>query len=117
MTYLDLLAALEGVVKAARKDSSDLLSELQAVVHRAVIGYGRGRAARRLRAQEQRQPTVTQAPQAAGRQSNQPAVARQAEPTLSADRSREKTQQARNGPQLKASASRARPCSSGPLIL
>ena len=89
MTYLDLLAALEGVVKAARKDSSDLLSELQAVVHRAVIGYGRGRAARRLRAQEQRQPTVTQAPQAAGRQSNQPAVARQAEPTFCRPVSRE----------------------------
>eukprot|EP00439_Symbiodinium_sp_Y106_P018821 s3194_g2.t1 len=78
-----------GVVKAARKDSSDLLSELQAVVHRAVIGYGRGRAARRLRAQEQRQPTVTQAPQAAGRQSNQPAVARQVEPTFCRPVSRE----------------------------
>ena len=77
----DLLAALEKVVKAARKDPSDLLSELQAVVHRAVVGYGKGRAARRLRAQEQSQPAV-QARPAAGSQGSQLAAARKVEPSF-----------------------------------
>ena len=77
----DLLVALEKVVKAARKDPSDLLSELQAVVHRAIVGYGKGRAARRLRAQEQSQPAV-QARPATGNQGSQPAEARTAAPSF-----------------------------------
>ena len=64
----DLFKALEGVVRAAKKDPSDLLSALQDVVHRAVVGYGHGRAARRLRAKEQgkaeaAQPSPAPAPQ------------------------------------------------------
>ncbi|CAE7287846.1 unnamed protein product, partial [Symbiodinium sp. CCMP2456] len=46
----DLLQALEHIVKEARKDPSTLLDNVQAVVQRAVAGYGQGRAARRMRA-------------------------------------------------------------------
>ena len=51
----DLLKALEHIVKEARKDPSKLLESVQAVVQRAVAGYGQGRAARRTRAKLQSQ--------------------------------------------------------------
>ena len=48
----ELVLALEGLVKAAKKDPSHLLDQLQKLVEKAVLGYGQGRAARRARAKE-----------------------------------------------------------------
>ena len=61
----ELLAALEGIIKAAKKDP--LLSALQGVVRRAVAGYGQGRSARRQRAKMRAQIEEETSHQASGR--------------------------------------------------
>ena len=48
----ELLKALEALVKKAQKEPETLLDCLQELVKMAVVGYGEGRAARRIRAKQ-----------------------------------------------------------------
>ncbi|CAE6971072.1 unnamed protein product, partial [Symbiodinium sp. CCMP2456] len=54
----ELVAALESLVRNARKDATNLLEDLQMLVAKAVAGYGQGRAARRAEAQGDEWTTV-----------------------------------------------------------
>ena len=51
----ELLKALEALVKKAQKEPESLLDGLQELVKKAVVGYGDGRAARRLRARHNKE--------------------------------------------------------------